>query len=99
MSYEGQDWFILENKTLVKKDCYDMVVPEGAAWYAHINETNGYDEDDIFTHTPKLKDAGFLDDWKVDHYGNKYAEKILLYEPDNGEGNNPWKRIEKEITE
>lgn len=93
MSYEGKDYYIMEDQTVMVKDCYDMKHPEKAVWYAHVNETNGYDEDDVSTHTPKTKEVGFTDNWKVDHYGNKYAEKIIQYAPDNDEGNNPWTKL------
>lgn len=97
MAYESEEHFILDNGVYVSYvyNGYNEV-PEitNAVWHASTFLTNGYDEDSVDTHTPVKKEIGFIDDWKVDHYGNRYAEKIILWEPVNGEGLNKWERID-----
>jgi hypothetical protein len=93
MRYRGIDYIILKNKTLVMQSCFDQK-PVDAEWYCHVNTTNGIDETDPTTQAPRMKVVGFNDIWKKDHYGNKYAVKELLYEPDNGFGLNIWEKIE-----
>jgi hypothetical protein len=49
--------------------------------YHDVNETNGIDEDDPNTLPAKKKEIGFDDEWRIDHYGNKYAVKIIKFKP------------------
>ena len=64
-----------------------------------VDLTNGFDENDLSSWSSTQ--AGFLaglpheDIWKEDHYGNKYAVKVLRYRPtqaalDQGE----WRKAE-----
>lgn len=96
MSYEGRDFYILKDGSLVvHQESYGMVPPpDNVEWEAHVNDTNGYEEDDITTHEPKYEEISFREEWKEDHYGNKYAVKIPIYGPVNGPGCNPWRRIQ-----
>jgi len=55
-----------------------------------VDETNGVlfdDNDNELPHTIPFpfKEIGFDDIWKEDHYGNKYAVKILKYEIPSGD--------------
>ena len=97
MAYESEEHLILDNGvhvTYINNGYNEIPKFENAVWYASVFLTNGYDEDDPSTHLPRMKEIGFLDDWKVDHYGNRYAEKVILWEPINGEGLNNWERID-----
>lgn len=76
---------------LLIRDVHDA--PVDAEWYCSVDYTNGYDENDESTHEPFSSVIGELDDWKEDHYGNKYAVKIFIYEPDSGEGFNQWRKV------
>ena len=51
-------------------------------YWCAVDETNGYDEDNPHTYSAPKKEIGFEDQWHEDHYGNKYATKILLFAPD-----------------
>lgn len=94
MSYRGINYYILKDKTLVKTGCFDDP-PENVEWVCHVNTTNGIDDDDPTTHEPKMKEVGFADEWHVDHHGNRYATKILHYEPENGFGLNVWEKYQE----
>lgn len=57
--------------------------------YHGVDQTNGYDESNPYTcDAPKIV-IGFDDKWHEDHYGNKYATKIMRYRP-----RKHWKRYE-----
>ncbi len=85
MSYEGYDECLDENGFyFVNHDIYGGGIPKGAVWIHPVDITNGYDFDDESYTTcdaPKIPN-GFSDIWKEDHYGNRYAEKILKWLPD-----------------
>lgn len=49
--------------------------------YHHVDETNGYDTSHPDTCDAQKKEIGFTDVWNTDHYGTKYAVKVLRYEP------------------
>lgn len=52
---------------------------EPFVWFQTVDETNGYDPNDPRTYKKELEVIGFDDVWNMDHYGNKYAVKILKY--------------------
>ncbi len=54
---------------------------ESYKWHCSVDQTNGYYADEPHTFDGGKKVVGFTDNWHVDHYGNKYASKILHYEP------------------
>jgi hypothetical protein len=87
MSYEGSREFIFLDGRYGIQDC-NTDNPPGVAWWHSIDHTNGVDPEDPNTFPAAKKEVGFLDDWKLDHHGNKYAIKIRLYEPASKE----WKR-------
>ena len=100
MSYEGYAEYLCANghyKSTADDDGSKGCRHCDAAWaYWHpVNETNGYDPVDTETYEAAKKEDGYDDIWKVDHYGNKYAEKILRYRPvtpeEEGEYDNFWK--------
>lgn len=98
MSYEGYEEHICENGHHWTLDAgfYSFGQPEDsgpdfyncphcgkpAKYMASVDQTNGYYEDDPSTFAAPKKEVGFEDKWQTDHYGNKYAVKIRLYEPD-----------------
>lgn len=92
MSYEGQFWYITKRGKLVVTDCYDDG-PEDAEYYASQDLTNGYEDGDISTHDPHYEIIGEEDVWHHDHYGNKYATKVKIYAPINGDGFNNWRKV------
>lgn len=58
----------------------------GLAWRNGVDTTNGSFETNLETGKVERIDGhiepeelGFYDDWKEDHYGNKYAVKVPLY--------------------
>ncbi len=54
-----------------------------------VDQTNGIVEDDPSTFAAPMKEVGFTDTWRTDHYGNKYATKTRTYVPEGSE----WKRL------
>jgi len=93
MSYEGTDYYLTSDGRLITCSPYEDQ-PKDAEWYCAVDETNGYIEDDPSTHTPETNVFGFVDIWREDHYGNKYAIKSYRYAPANGPGLNEWRKVE-----
>ncbi len=87
MSFEGYYEYLCPNKHHWSCDVRDEGGPycpvcnENPALYRLVDETNGVVEDDPSTMASPLLEVGFQDDWKVDHYQNRYAVKIKCYEP------------------
>lgn len=91
MSYEGYEEFLCENGHYYTAAC--AFESESTAkcphckkktkWWNAVDQTNGMDEDVPATMSAPKKEIGFDDKWKEDHYGNKYAVKILKFEPDS----------------
>ena len=91
MSYEGVEQFIcpaghfyeIDSRALMYGDavCECPVCTATPVWVCSVNYTNGYYEEGPQTYSGPRQEIGFEDDWKVDHYGNKYAVKILLFKP------------------
>lgn len=91
MSFEGTEerlciighYHALNVYTGFPEKCPNCHSPWG---YRHlIDHTNGYDEEDPSTYSAEREESGFDDDWHEDHYGNKYAVKILRYKPTSNE--------------
>jgi hypothetical protein len=99
MSYEGSEEFICSNGHYSVHNCYlglptKCPVCDSTSGHTHfIDETNGYEENDPSTYPAPSESVGFDDDWKVDHYGNRYAVKIHKYRPVGLE----WKTIDLSI--
>ncbi len=90
MSYEGYIIYLCEdghkssfdaysdytegNKVCAQNSCGKKFV-----WCQSIDQTNGYFADDPSTYERELEVSGFDDIWKEDHYGNKYAVKLLKF--------------------
>lgn len=88
MSYEGYDEYILEDGSYQVKGCWDSP-PQNAKWWHSVDVTNGYEESVDYACDAPKKETGYYDVWKEDHYGNKYAVKVLTYEP----ASDCWKSI------
>lgn len=86
MSYEGYVEYLCERGHLSGADCYDddlKVCRCGApmAFRHAVDQTNGEIDDDPHTMPAPVREIGFDDDWKNDHHGNRYAAKLVRYEP------------------
>jgi hypothetical protein len=46
-----------------------------------IDETNGEEDDMPSTKPAPKQQVGWDDDWRNDHYGNRFAVKVLRYVP------------------
>lgn len=88
MSYEGFVEFLCEQGHYHTCDCNDSYpktceVCGGSINYRHsVDTTNGYNEEYPSTCRGPKTEIGFDDRWQEDHYGNRYAVKILRFEPD-----------------
>ena len=87
MSYEGYEEYLCENGHYMTANCYDSVWPQCRScghsfshWHA-VDQTNGTEENNPNTMPAPKEEIGFEDVWQEDHYGNKYATKIILYRP------------------
>jgi hypothetical protein len=87
MSYEGSEEFLCANGHYFCQSCYSDAPPHCwhcdaplAYWHA-IDETNGEDDRLPSTKPAPKQQAGWDDRWHHDHYGNRYATKILRYVP------------------
>lgn len=92
MSYEGQTFYLLKDGRLRVTDCWSDAPPD-AEWYCEVDNTNGYLENCPQTHEPTMNEVGFIDHWREDHYGNRYAVKSSRYAPVNGPGLNEWRKV------
>lgn len=86
MSFEGFYQRLCATGHLHEDDVYAegsaKVCPRCQApfvWENLVDQTNGYYEDDPSTYRHPLEVDGWDDEWRTDHYGNKYAVKILKY--------------------
>lgn len=52
-----------------------------AVWVCTVDQTNGADDELPETLPGWKHEIGFDDLWTTDHYGNKYAVKVMKYEP------------------
>jgi hypothetical protein len=88
MSYEGEIELILENGqyTVIPDENtyfptnFDNLPSPIKYWHA-VDLTNGIDIDNPSTFPAPKRETGFFDIWTEDHYGNKYAIKVITYEP------------------
>ena len=91
MSYEGYEEYICEKGHYWIVDCYGSArdvekcrVCQSKVKYWHaVDVTNGTDYNDPSTYAASIKELGFEDSWHTDHYGNRYATKMPVYEPDD----------------
>lgn len=90
MSYEGYETFLCEKGHVWYHSAgldYGehgntcSVCLNAPKWECSTDQTNGYYEDEPGTHPPSMREIGFEDQWHVDHYGNRYALKVMKYEP------------------
>lgn len=109
MSYEGYEVYLCRNKHMYTENA-NMFCSEDnegdsdlcpycnapPAYNCSVDTTNGYDENDPSSHEPTVEEVGFTDIWKEDHYGNKYAVKLMHYKPVTGFGMNKWYAYTKE---
>lgn len=92
MSYEGFTEYLCPNGHYWSYDVYFesedrhvcKVCGAVAKWGHDVDQTNGIDLDDPSTMRGEVKQIGFMDAWHTDHYGNRWAQKILLLEPASG---------------
>ncbi len=88
MGYRGSEERLCENGHHMIWDTHNASYPNKcnvcggkfAHWHS-IDNTNGYYEDDPDTYQAAVREIGFTDEWKTDHYGNRYAVKHLRYAP------------------
>jgi hypothetical protein len=98
MSYEGFEEFLCVNGHYHSYDVYAGMpckCPECGEvwkWWHAVDGTNGIVEDDPGTNWAPKNSLGHEDEWKEDHYGNKYAVKKLLYSPALINGDGVWRR-------
>lgn len=99
MSYEGYSEHLCENGHISNFNQYFTPI-EGTlcnicngifVFVHHVDETNGVEFDQegnpyLNTIPYPFQEIGFDNDWKEDHYGNKYAIKILRYKIPKKEG-------------
>lgn len=100
MSYEGYVVYLCEVGHVSKADAYDKIdacryCRARLKWSAEVDETNGYDEELWITQDPQMRKIGEEDVWHVDHYGNEYATKRLLYEPVQAPVPDRWRLLEE----
>ncbi len=57
-----------------------------------VDFTNGSCEEYPETTRGKVKEIGFIDIWHNDHYGNRYATKLMKYEPEDPKR---WEKMEQ----
>lgn len=97
MSYEGYTEFLCKNGHYY---CVDIHAPAGevcpicgekAAYSSEVDLTNGENENDPYSMPAPRKLIGYSDEWRLDHYGNRYAIKHGLYAPKMG--SKRWKSI------
>lgn len=87
MSYEGYTERLCINGHYSAHDVYcdgPTKCPHcgGAYRYSHgVDQTNGYDEDCEYSCGAPKREIGHEDVWHEDHLGNRYATKLLRYEP------------------
>lgn len=87
MSYEGSKEVLCANGHYWVVDCWDddpETCDRCGAPITHthaIDETNGPCSDDPSTLPAPKECIGQDDDWRTDHYGNRYAIAIPKYRP------------------
>lgn len=88
MSFEGSIEFIAKDGSYWVCDVYDEpakplspYTESPAEWWHLIDMTNGIVDDDANTFPAPKKRVGRIDIWREDHYGNRYAVPIDLFEP------------------
>ncbi len=94
MSYEGYTEYLCNNGHLTQQDAmYEMYVEEvkeccrchSSFIFRHsVDQTNGIEYQENGEPYPDtisypFEENGFEDVWHKDHYGNKYAVKVILY--------------------
>ncbi len=90
MSYEGYTEYLCSNGHLSSLDAYFEAARlctrcNAKIVFAHdVDETNGVGYDDEGNEMPgtigyPFEENGFDDIWHKDHYGNKYATKLIRY--------------------
>lgn len=86
MSYEGYDEYICENGHYYKINVHskkELCCSCGAhwLWFHAVDQTNGYDENNPDTFKADKIEHGWTDIRNIDHYGNVYFTKQLVYKP------------------
>lgn len=87
MSYEGYEEYLCEKGHYLAIDCYSETPSEcprceaPIKWWHPVDQTNGYVEDNPGTYPAETDEVGYEDVWQEDHYGNRYATKIILHAP------------------
>ena len=98
MSYEGYEQFICEDGhyTVMGPHYFDIPACDCGKrmkWNCSVDITNGFEEDAPWSKPGIFEEVDWIDQWKVDHYGNRYAEQTCLYIPINKEGENEWRLL------
>lgn len=89
MSYEGYEEYICSNGHYNTENNFsdNKICTCGAnyLWFHVVDQTNGYDPDDVNTYAAEVVEIGWDDIRNTDHYGNVYYTKHLKYKPDSPE--------------
>lgn len=92
MSYEGYTQYICGGAHLWQEDDTGHnygdeklcpVCRREPLWSADVDLTNGERPELLYTMPAPVRELAPEDQWKVDHYGNRYAVRIKRYLPDH----------------
>lgn len=83
MSFEGYYEYLTSDGQYMTRDVFDDLTEQemddlSIKYFRLVDTTNGYDEE---TEEKNKIEIGYYDQWKTDHYGNKYAVKVKKYKP------------------
>lgn len=98
MSYEGYTEYICPKGHIWECDVYledsnahvCKMCGNRAEWIHDVDQTNGINHEDPGTFSAGVIVRGYEDYWHVDHYGNRYAQKIPLRKPAPGSA---WRKM------
>lgn len=85
MSYEGYKEYLCQNGHYRCTGCWDESLSPcpfckaPMAFSNSVDVTNGEVEEEPWSMPAPKSEIGFDDDWREDHYGNKYALKVPRY--------------------
>ena len=96
MGYSGYKEYLCEHGHHLVNDCMDeeiigkqcilcaMQNRQSIIKYWHsVDTTNGHEPENNYTYPARKMQIGTENSWKEDGFGNKYAETIEMYKPDD----------------
>ena len=93
MSFEGTYQVIYKNGNYEQFDCFNFDTMPEMAWYRLVDQTNGWEKDNIHTHFLNYENDK-VEVEKQDHYGNKYFEfERKNFRPKAGE-EQYWRKVD-----